>query len=237
VTVEKCLETCVVRIHVGVLGPAKLEVDGAEVRLTPRTTRLLVRLVAAGGEAVSVRQLYQDVWDVPCDKPHQIQSRQTQPRQTQLRQTQRSRNEVQKRILEIRQAMNHRRSGEAAGILRTEQIFTGREPESAYRLVLECDQLDCIEFTELVNHAMRAAPASAAAMLTRALTLWRGKPLVEVGDAGFSRPVVRRLTGLYETARSELVQIHTESGHLELALPIAEKMAEEWPDDPAAPNV
>lgn len=37
------------RVRVGVLGPTTVSVDGATVRLTPLTVRLLLRLVAAGG--------------------------------------------------------------------------------------------------------------------------------------------------------------------------------------------
>ena len=184
----------VVRIRVSVLGPTQLEVDGAVVRLTPLTTRLLVRLIAAGGEAVPARQLYQDVWDLPAGRPKQAQ---------------RDRTEVQKRVLELRRAIDPRQSGEGARILRTEQLLTAREPESAYRLMLEPEQLDSTEFAELVNRAMHAPPASAVAMLTRALALWRGRPLAEAGDAEFAAALVRRLTGLHETARSELCLLYT----------------------------
>ncbi|MCF2436682.1 hypothetical protein LV779_31005 [Streptomyces thinghirensis] len=40
------------------------------VRLTPLTTRLLVRLVAAEGEPVPVRRLHRDVWAVAGAQPH-----------------------------------------------------------------------------------------------------------------------------------------------------------------------
>jgi hypothetical protein len=198
----------VAHVHVRVLGPARVRVDGVEARLTPLTIRLLVRLVAAEGEVVTARQLYRDVWGLPVDLANHGQ---------------RSRNEVQKRILELRRTLDPEKSGEGARFLRTEQMLNGREPESAYRLALDRDQLDASEFADLVNHAALVA-----------LDLWRGKPLADAGDAEFAGPLVRRLTRLHEIARSELIRIHTEFGDFDRALPLAVRIAEENPDDSAA---
>lgn len=207
------------RIYVRVLGSTKLEVDGTEVRLTPLTARLLARLAAARGEPVSAQQLYRDVWDTPTDSAHHRV---------------RNRNEVQKRVLELRRAVDPTQSGFAAQVLRTRQIYSGREPESAYQLVLESDQLDSVEFTDKVNSAMRAASITAATLLSKALVFWHGTPYADVGKAEFSRAEVRRLIGLYDTARVELVQIYTEFGELDEALSLAQSIAEERPDDPDA---
>jgi hypothetical protein len=105
---------------------------------------------------------------------------------------------------------------------------------SAYRLVLNQSQLDRLEFERLVNEATHAAPVTAAALLDRALGLWRGTPLAEVAESPFAQPLVRHLTDLYGTARRELVRVHSELGQLHLALPIAETLAQEAPDDPDA---
>ena len=43
------METLVVHVQVGVLGPTRLSVDGAERHLTPLTVKLLLRLVVAEG--------------------------------------------------------------------------------------------------------------------------------------------------------------------------------------------
>lgn len=126
------------RVCVRVLGPARLEVAGAPARLTPLTVRLLIRLVAAGGTAVPVRTLLHDVWELDD------------------RQWQRGKNEVQKRILELRRALDPQQTGEGAQILRTEQIHVARNPESGYRLVLEPEQVDYVHFTALVNTALKA---------------------------------------------------------------------------------
>jgi DNA-binding SARP family transcriptional activator len=204
-------------IRVCVLGPAKLEVDGAPVRLTPLTLRLLVRLVAAAGEPLSVAALRHDVWGVQ-DPP---------------RLAQRGRNEVQKRVVELRRAFDPLGTGAGTRVLATEQLFTGRAPESAYRLVLEPSQLDCAEFSELVYQALREPPVPAADKLARAVALWKGAPLSEAGDASYAAALTRRLVGLYETARRELVTLHAELGRLDLALSVAQRIAEEGTDDPS----
>lgn len=212
------MEIPVACIRVCVLGNVKLEIDGVPVRLTPLTARLLVRLVAADGKTLPVGTLRHDIWNID-DAP---------------RDARRGRNEVQKRVLELRRAFDCARAGEGSRLLTTERLFTGRTPESAYRLVLEPPQLDCAEFTTLVNQALQEPPVSAAQKLTRAVALWNGPPLAEAGGAHYAVPIVRRLTDMYQSARHELIRIHAELGRLDVALPIAERLAEECPDDPDA---
>ncbi len=205
-------------LRFGVLGSTVLTVDGTPVRLTPLTIRLLVRLVAAEGDAVAAQQLYSDVWQTPATTRHQRT---------------RNRNEVQKRILELRRALDPGRSGAAAEVLRTEQVLTGAEPESAYRLLLRPEQLDAREFADTVSAALHAAPGSAVTSLTGVIGLWRGRPLADAGDAHYATAMARRLTDLYKTARHELMQLHIEFGRPEQALPLAEQMSAEQPQDPA----
>lgn len=206
-------------IRVSVLGPVRLDVNGAAVRLTPLTARLLLRLVAADGEAITARRLYLDVWQPTVELPHQDL---------------RNRNEVQKRILELRRAFDRAGPGHGARVVRTGRLPTARGAESTYRLDLADDELDSAEFTRLVGDALRAAPASAVRLLTDALRLWRGRPLTEVRDEEFARAPVRRLTQLRETALRELIAGHTALGRYDLALPVAEQTARERPDDPEA---
>lgn len=201
------------RVHVGVLGPTNVRLDGVPARLTPLTVKLLLRLIAAEGEAVSVEQIYRDVWEVPANG----------------RVARGERNEVQKRVLELRRAMDP--EGDAR-VLRTEQMLAPRKPQSAYRLTMDRSQLDYLEFEDLVSRATHAAPAMAAALLLRALESWRGEPLLDVGGREFARPLNRRLVALHETARRELIRVHTELGHPELALPLAERLAAGMPADP-----
>lgn len=204
-----------VRVHVGVLGPTKLSLDGAEAHLAPLTVKLLLRLIAAEGKAVSASQIYQDTWAVPANG----------------RVERGERNEVQKRVRELRLAIGQGEEGADSPILRTERVLTTRHTQSAYRLVLDREQLDYLEFTDLVNHAAHAAPATAVALLTRALKLWRGTPFADVTGQVFAGPLSRRLTLLHETARKELIRAHAELGHPDVALSLAEELAADLPDD------
>ncbi|MFJ9245413.1 macro domain-containing protein [Streptomyces sp. NPDC101776] len=204
------------RIQVKVLGPVQLDVDGIPVRLTPLTTRLLVRLVAAEGEAVPVRQLRRDVWGL-ADGPRHLD--------------QRNRNEVQKRVLELRRALDPGQDGTAARVLRTEQQVTVHGPETAYRLVLRAEELDSARFTAVVGSALLAPPATAAHELAEALGLIRGRPLAEVNGETFADPFIRRLTALLDSARRELVRVQADLGRSDLALPVAELIVRDHPDD------
>ncbi|EST32305.1 macro domain-containing protein [Streptomyces roseochromogenus] len=210
------------RVRVSVLGPVRLDVNGTPVRLTPLTARLLVRLVAADGEAVTARRLYRDVWQQTVELP---------------RQEPRNRNEVQKRILELRRAFDLAGPGYGARIIRTGQLPSARGAQSTYQLDLSDDELDSAEFTRLVGDALHAAPASAVRLLADALRLWRGRPLTEVHDEDFALAPVRRLTRLRETARRELINGHTALARYDLALPVAEQTVRERPDDPEAAAV
>ncbi|WP_405992485.1 macro domain-containing protein [Streptomyces sp. NBC_00986] len=210
------------RIQVRVLGPVRLDVDGIPVRLTPLTTRLLVRLVAAEGEAVPVRQLRRDVWGL-ADGPRHLD--------------QRNRNEVQKRVLELRRALDPVQDGTAARVLRTEQQVTVHGPETAYRLVLRPEELDSARFTAVVGSALLAPPATAAHELAEALALVRGRPLAEVNGENFADPFIRRLTALLDSARRELVRVQADLGRPDLALPVAELIVRDHPDDLDAARV
>lgn len=204
------------------LGAVRLDVDGIPVRLTPLTTRLLVRLVAAEGEAVPVRQLRRDVWGL-ADGPRHLD--------------QRNRNEVQKRVLELRRALDPVQDGTAARVLRTEQQVTVHGPETAYRLVLRPEELDSARFTAVVGSALLAPPATAAHELAEALTLVRGRPLAEVNGENFADPLIRRLTALLDSARRELVRVQADLGRPDLALPVAELIVRDHPDDLDAARV
>ncbi|MFJ8137175.1 macro domain-containing protein [Streptomyces sp. NPDC096013] len=210
------------RIQVRVLGPVRLDVDGIPVRLTPLTTRLLVRLVAAEGEAVPVRQLRRDVWGL-ADGPRHLD--------------QRNRNEVQKRVLELRRALDPVQDGTAARVLRTEQQVTVHGPETAYRLELRPEELDSARFTAVVGSALLAPPATAAHELAEALALVRGRPLAEVNGEHFAAPFIRRLTALLDSARRELVRVQADLGRPDLALPVAELIVRDHPDDLDAARV
>jgi hypothetical protein len=144
----------VTRVCVGVLGITNVRLDGETAHLTPRAVRLLLRLVAAEGEAVAANQIYRDLWGLP---PRGLITRS-------------HRNEVQKRVHELRQKMEPDGAGRT---LITERLLGAREPQSAYRLALPSEQLDYRDFASLVNRAASAGAATTVALCTQALTLWR----------------------------------------------------------------
>ncbi|MFE1318046.1 macro domain-containing protein [Kitasatospora phosalacinea] len=204
-----------------VLGPTTLTVSGSAVPLPPLTLRLLLRLVAAEGGSVPLPELYRDVWGEPPGG----------------RLARGQRTQVHQRVHELRRVLGPAEA-DPEGAIRTETTVDhderhGPVPVSAYRLVLGPRELDVLEFEAAVRQAGRTAPATAAALLHRALPLWRGRPLPEAATAPFAAHLVRRLHALHELARRDLLRLENELGHPERALPIAESLAAEFPDDPA----
>jgi hypothetical protein len=177
--------------------------------------RLLLRLIAAEGEAVTASDLYLDLWGRPprglIERAHRVQ--------------------VQQRVLELRQKLEPGQPPESAQITRTESVPDGRYTQSAYRLVLDYDQLDYLEFTSLVNRAGTAPPATAVALLSRALGLWRGQPLADAAGQDFAEPLARRLGELHKSARLALIRHQTELGDLNAALLVAERLEADFPED------
>jgi len=206
------------RIRVNVLGPAQVEVDGHVTKLSPRALRILIRLIAAAGQPVGVKQLRLDLWQ-EVDRPHNARN---------------GRNQVQKGVYELRKVLEPDGSGTSTGVLCTERLFTGREAQSAYRIILDAESLDAAEFSSLVSKALHDTAASAADQLTRAIALWRGHPLAEAGTDQYAAPAIREWREQYLTALRELVRIHSELGRSDLALPVAERLAAEFPDVPDA---
>lgn len=205
-------------IRVSVLGPVQIELDGRIAKLSPRALRVLMRLVAAGGAPVSVKQLRWELWH-EVDRPHEARN---------------GRNQVQKGISELRKVLDAGGSGGAAEVVRTEQLYSGPQRQSAYRLVLEPENFDAAEFGVLVDEALHGAAATAADQLTRAVALWRGRPLAQAGDEEYAAGFVQAYRQRYWIALRELVRVHGELGRFDLALPIAEQLAAQFPDDPEA---
>jgi predicted ATPase/DNA-binding SARP family transcriptional activator len=91
-----------------------------------------------------------------------------------------------------------------------------RQPPG-YRLRLDGgDELDAARFRELVEHARSAADARA--VLTEALTLWRGAAFADFADEEFARTAVHQLTELRLSAVEELAKARLEAGEHTLAL-------------------
>jgi hypothetical protein len=196
------------RPRVKLLGRAAIEAGGRETGLTPITAAMLIRLVIADGAAVSVNELFQDVWAI-ADPVHRE-----------------DRISVQKRILKLRRVLDPHRPGENSQVLHTER---GRA--SSYRLVLERDEIDIFQFEDLVGQAQRVTPAAAVELLTSALGLWRGRPLPDVANHSFAARTIQRLNALHDAARRELMRAYAEIGLPDKALGIGEALSADLPDD------
>ncbi|GAA0436156.1 hypothetical protein Acor_55200 [Acrocarpospora corrugata] len=196
------------RPYVRLLGPARVEIGGAETLLRPITAAVLARLIIAENEPVTVHEISHDVWG-------RIGTIQREDRTS-----------VQKRILELRRILDPHGPGESSQVLRTER---GRV--SAYRLALQRDQVDLLQFQDLTLRAHQAVPASAVKLLTQALGLWRGRPLGDVDDRPFAAQIVRRLTDYHHAARRTLMYAYSDLELPDRALKVGEGLLRDLPDD------
>lgn len=81
-----------------------------------------------------------------------------------------------------------------------------------YRLALPAAAVDANRFEELLEAARAGEPAERAALLARALELWRGPALADLEDEELARLAVVRLEELRVTAQEERVDAELELG-------------------------
>lgn len=197
-------------LRVKLFGPGSVVLDGRAEKLKPITMAVLIRLVVADGAPVSVDDLYRDCWPsaerIPDD----------------------SRTQVQKRVLEIRRAVDPGWSGRSG---RESLVSAERGRVTAYRLAVDHDAVDVFRFIELVAQARRGAPEDGIDLLEQAIALWTGPPLLDVADKPWATALVRQLTGLRHTARQELARGYQLLGRANDALDVAEELAADSPSD------
>jgi hypothetical protein len=185
--------------------------DGRPVKLKPLTVAVLIRLIVADGAPVTVDALFRDCWP-PADLV--VGEYRTQ---------------VQKRILEIRRALDPQWSSESGE--KSQVLPTQRGRVTAYQLVADRDAIDVFRFTDLVAQARRAATEDRIGLLERAMALWVGQPLLDVGDQPWADQLVRQLASLRETAEQELTHAYQLAGRAHDALDAAEGLAARSPRD------
>ena len=93
--------------------------------------------------------------------------------------------------------------------------------EGGYRLELDPDSLDSQRFEKLLaegrSELAGGHPEAAAAALTEALALWRGRPLEDLAYEAFAQREVARLEDLQLAAREQLVEARLAlGGHAEV---------------------
>lgn len=181
------------------------------MKLKPITVAVLIRLIVANGAPVTVDTLFRDCWpsaDLVVGE---------------------YRTQVQKRILEIRRALDPQWSAESGDESRV--LPTQRGRITAYRLVADRDAIDVFRFMDLVAQARRAAMEDRIGLLEQAMTLWSGQPLLDVADKSWSDQLVRQLGGLRLTAEQELTHAYQLAGRVHDALDAAEEFAARSPHD------
>ncbi|WP_446220031.1 AfsR/SARP family transcriptional regulator [Micromonospora sp. IBHARD004] len=168
----------------GVLGTVELQVaDRPATPLAPAVRALLARLVLAGGRVVSADALTDALWG---DQPPADAT-----------------NALQLRVSKLRRALVA--AGAGADLLVT------RAP--GYQLAVAPEAVDAYRFERLLVRARTATtgdgPAAALASFDKALRLWRGPALADVGDADWA---------LAEGARLEELRLGAVEDRLELLL-------------------
>lgn len=173
-------------MHIRVLGPVEVVVDG-RVRSLPGggERELLALLALSAGRVAAVPALVDGLWAeaLPVNPG----------------------NALQVRVSKLRRALT------AAGA--PSQLVVTRQP--GYLLDIPRSRVDALRFTDQVAAARAAAdsdPVAAARLYWEALAAWRGPPLVEFGDSAWAGPEAARLAELQLAAREELVDLELAAG-------------------------
>lgn len=196
------------RVQVRLFGRAVIEVNHRAVELTPTTTVVFIRLLISGGAPVTVDEINRDIWPDSGSIDREGRTR------------------VQRRVLEIRDAVDPDNPGEKSQVVRTER---GRI--TAYRPVLARDDIDIFQFVDLVAKARRATPDDKIVLLQRALGLWSGPPLADAADLPWAAQMVRQLNDLRKSAMRDLMDAFDLVGRGYDALGTGEELSWETPGD------
>lgn len=181
------------------LGPTELCLDGRAVALTGRQRALLTALLLDAGRIVPVERIVDRLWGV--EPPPSAAAR------------------VRSLVAEVRRACG------AAG----PDLIVTRNP--GYLIRVESGELDLRAFTELIDRAGEQAregrALDAIALFDRALSLWRGTPLMDARGA-YAEVELRRLEELRTRGLEERTDAKLAIGrHHEVVADLGELLAEE----------
>ena len=110
-------------------------------------------------------------------------------------------------------------------------LLTERGRITAYRLLVDREEVDVFKFIDLVAKGRRAAPAEKIVLLQRALGLWTGQPLADVADQSWAAPLLRQLNDLRKAAMRDLMDAFNLTGRGLDALSLGEELSWEAPPD------
>jgi len=193
-------------VRIGILGP--LEVRDADGRSLPvsgaRLRSLLIRLAIAGGDAVPVDRLADDLWPDDGGGPGRPPAD--------------AANAVQALVSRLRAAAGK------------DIVSLG---PAGYRLTIPPGEIDAWAFEQAVTSARaRIADgdhAAAAETFRGALRMWRGSALADVADAPFAAAAVTRLSELRLAATEDRIDADLAAGLGAELVPELEELAGEHP--------
>ncbi len=170
-------------MEIGILGPLEVRAGGQAVQITGSRLRALVTRLALDAPAtVSTAELLGAVW--PGDAP-------AEPL-----------NALQSLISRVRRVLGE------PGLI--QQLAGG------YRLAVDRGAVDVAEFTDLVAAGRRelrdGTPQTARDLLVKGLSLWRGEPLADAGDAAYATAPSVRLVERRLDAQADLIEAELQLG-------------------------
>lgn len=172
------------------LGPLEVVVDGRSLALGGTKQRsVLAVLLLNPNRVVSTDRLIEDVWgETAPDEPLRV---------------------LQVYVSNVRKLLRSARDE------RNDEVIETRKP--GYLLRAEPQQHDLLLFEELVRSGREALagddPASAADSLARALALWRGEALADLGYEPFAARAVARLNEMRLSAIEDRIEAELSLGH------------------------
>ncbi len=192
-------------VRIRVLGPLAAEVGGRAVALGgPRQRAVLLRLVVARGELVSVDRLIEDLWhgEPPAKAVTSLQS----------------------------YVSNLRRLLEPGRPPRTPAtVLISANP--GYAVALDRDAVDAWRFESLLREARRNTAAGTASrpLISEGLSLWRGDAFADVADESWATAETTRLAEQHVEAREMLAAVELRAGNLAAAVRIADTLTRREP--------
>lgn len=170
-------------MEIGILGPLQVRIDGRTAALTgTRLRALLTRLAVDAPAVVSVSELVDALWQ--AEPPGDPT------------------NALQSLVSRVRRALG------APSVI--QQLSGG------YQLAVDRGAVDATSFSDLAAAGRRelrgGATTSARDTLTKALSLWRGDPLPDAGDAVYAAAPIARLLEQRIDAQSDLVEAELRLG-------------------------
>lgn len=196
-------------VRISVLGPVRAWVDGGPVDLAgPKQRSVLVRLVLAHGNVVSVDRLIEDLW---AGEP------------------------PPKALAALQAYISHlRRLLEPGRVRRTAaQVIVSAAPGYCLRLPDEAVDVWSLE-ARVTAAEQHRDPQQRAALLEDAVTAWAGDPYAEVRDALWAAPEVARLAELRLSVTEAHAAAQSALGQHAVVARVLEPHVRDHPDREAA---